>query len=51
MAFWWSNCIQLRWMLWAMSHGGAEAEDYGEDDSGPSSAEEFGWVQQVSRRL
>ena len=49
MAFWWSNCIQLRWMLWAMSHGGAEAEDYGDDDTGPSGAAEFRWVQEVSR--
>ena len=48
MAFWWSNCIQLRWMLWAMSHGGAEVDDYGDDDEpAPAGAEEFRWVQEV----
>eukprot|EP00884_Botryococcus_braunii_P007165 jgi/Botrbrau1/1644/Bobra.0185s0054.1 len=40
MAYWWSNAIQLRWMLWAMCHGS------GEDDA-DGSANEFDWVMQV----
>ena len=42
LAFWWSNCLQLRWMLWAMSHGG------GSENDGPGSGvDEFDWVLQV----
>ena len=47
MAYWWSNCIQLRWMLWAMCHGG----DMGEDpnmgpEEGPGE-DEFDWLMKV----
>ena len=45
-AFWWSNCIQLRWMLWAMSHGGS-LEDGGEDAGGAGGMDDFDWVMQV----
>lgn len=38
-AYWWSNCIQLRWMLWAMCRGG--------DPDGDPDSEEFDWVMQV----
>ena len=55
MAFWWSNCIQLRWMLWAMCHGaGGDPDDPGSpgdmEDDGEGGAEEFRWVQTVSLR-
>jgi hypothetical protein len=51
-AFWWSNCIQLRWMLWAMSHGGSLEGD--PDPDGDASAadggmDEFDWVMQVGQ--
>ena len=42
MAYWWSNCIQLRWMLWAMCHGGGLG-----DDGGESMGDEFDWVMTV----
>lgn len=45
-AFWWSNCIQLRWMLWAMSHGGSlDNTDLGLDAA--SAVDDFDWVMQV----
>lgn len=44
-AFWWSNCIQLRWMLWAMSHGGSLDSEYGQELGG--SVDDFDWVMQV----
>ena len=46
MAYWWSNCIQLRWMLWAMCHGGEMSEDgsMAEDAQG---MDEFDWVMKV----
>ncbi len=46
MAYWWSNCIQLRWMLWAMCHGGEMSEDgsIAEDAQG---MDEFDWVMKV----
>ncbi|KAK9789237.1 hypothetical protein WJX73_008930, partial [Symbiochloris irregularis] len=50
MAFWWSNCIQLRWMLWAMCHGGGADEYEDEQDLGDGSengGEEFDWVMKV----
>lgn len=47
MAYWWSNCIQLRWMLWAMCHGGDQPDDgsMAEDSEG---MDEFDWVMKVS---
>lgn len=36
LAHWWSNCLHLRWMLWAMCRG--------DDDGSP---DEFDWVMQV----
>ena len=47
MAYWWSNCIQLRWMLWAMCHGGEQSEDgsMAEDSQG---MDEFDWVMKVA---
>ena len=47
MAYWWSNCIQLRWMLWAMCHGGDMPED-GDMDEEPQGMDEFDWVVKVS---
>ena len=47
MAYWWSNCIQLRWMLWAMCHGGDMPED-GVMDEEPQGMDEFDWVMKVS---
>lgn len=49
MAFWWSNCIQLRWMLWAMCHGGGADNDYDEldDPDSPSGEDTFDWVMKV----
>ena len=46
MAYWWSNCIQLRWMLWAMCHGGEQSQDgsMAEDAQG---MDEFDWVMKV----
>ncbi len=38
LAHWWSNCLHLRWMLWAMCRGGG---DEGND------MEEFSLVTQV----
>ena len=46
MAYWWSNCIQLRWMLWAMCHGGGMGDEGGNDAE--ATGDEFGWVMQVS---
>ena len=46
MAYWWSNCIQLRWMLWAMCHGGEMAED-GSMAEEASGMDEFDWVMKV----
>ncbi len=46
-AFWWSNCIQLRWMIWAMSHGGSLDSEYGQELGG--SVDDFDWVMQVPR--
>ncbi|KAK9839098.1 hypothetical protein WJX74_009525 [Apatococcus lobatus] len=43
MAYWWSNCIQLRWMLWAMCHGGG----FGDASDGPPIVNEFDWVMKV----
>ena len=43
MAYWWSNCIQLRWMLWAMCHGGG----FGDAADGPPIVNEFDWVMKV----
>lgn len=40
LAYWWSNSIQLRWMLWAMCHGSG-------DDEADDSAAEFDWVMKV----
>ena len=48
-AFWWSNCIQLRWMLWAMSHGGSLDSEYGQELGG--SVDDFDWVMQVWLRM
>eukprot|EP00891_Asterochloris_glomerata_P004843 jgi/Astpho2/4843/Aster-05779 len=45
MAYWWSNCIQLRWMLWAMCHGGGMGDEGGNDAE--ATGDEFGWVMQV----
>lgn len=42
-AYWWSNCIQLRWMLWAMCHAGGPADDAEPDPD----SDEFNWVMQV----
>ncbi len=39
LAHWWSNCLHLRWMLWAMCRG--------DDDAGPDG---FDWVMQVRHR-
>ena len=36
LAHWWSNCLHLRWMLWAMCRG--------DDDGSP---DEFDWVMQA----
>ena len=36
LAFWWSNCLHLRWMLWAMSRG-----------EGEGTLDEFDWVMQA----
>lgn len=45
-AYWWSNCIQLRWMLWAVCHGGDVNEP---DDMEPEAElDEFDWVLQVT---
>ncbi|KAK9830927.1 hypothetical protein WJX81_006480 [Elliptochloris bilobata] len=44
-AFWWSNCLQLRWMLWAMSHSAPELELHHDDAEHP--ADDFDWVMQV----
>ena len=44
-AFWWSNCLQLRWMLWAMSHAAPELELHHDDAGHP--ADDFDWVMQV----
>jgi hypothetical protein len=41
LAYWWSNCIQLRWVLWAMCRG--DDEDPGDDGS----VDEFDWVMQA----
>lgn len=41
-AYWWSNCIQLRWMLWAVCHGGQLDPEPEDEDS-----DEFEWVMQV----
>jgi hypothetical protein len=46
-AFWWSNCVQLRWMLWAMSHAAPELELPTDDAGHP--ADDFDWVMQVRR--
>ena len=46
MAYWWSNCIQLRWMLWAMCHGGGMGDEGGNDAE--ATGDEFGWVMQAS---
>ena len=48
-AFWWSNCIQLRWMLWAMSHGGSLEAEEADDPGGDAGAgiDDFDWVMQV----
>ena len=46
MAYWWSNCIQLRWMLWAMCHGGEMSED-GSLAEGAQGMDEFDWVMKV----
>jgi len=48
-AYWWSNCIQLRWMLWAMCNAAQAGESDVEDggmDMEPDS-EEFDWVMQA----
>ncbi len=39
LAFWWSNCLHLRWMLWAMSRG-----------EGEGTLDEFDWVMQARSR-
>lgn len=39
LAHWWSNCLHLRWMLWAMCRG--------DDDAG---LDDFDWVMQVRHR-
>ena len=44
-AFWWSNCLQLRWMLWAMSHSAPELELHHDDSEHP--ADNFEWVMQA----
>lgn len=45
-AFWWSNCIQLRWMLWAMSHGGSlDNSDLGIEIA--PAVDDFDWVMQA----
>ena len=36
LSFWWSNCLHLRWMLWAMSRG-----------EGEGTLDEFDWVMQA----
>ena len=46
MAYWWSNCIQLRWMLWAMCHGGEMSEDGSMAEDAPG-IDEFDWVMKV----
>ena len=54
MAFWWSNCIQLRWMLWAMCNGAGDGDGYdspGAEGGEDGGAEEFRWVQTVSPAL
>ena len=44
-SYWWSNCIQLRWMLWAVCHGG-DPED---GDAAPDmESDEFDWVLKVN---
>ena len=48
MAYWWSNCIQLRWMLWAMCHGGGVGDEAA--SGAEATGDEFGWVMQVSDR-
>lgn len=49
-AFWWSNCIQLRWMLWAMSHGGSlDNSDLGIDPG--AAVDDFDWVMQARTLL
>ena len=47
-AFWWSNCLQLRWMLWAMSHSAPELELHHDDAEHP--ADDFEWVMQARAR-
>ena len=49
MAYWWSNCIQLRWMLWAMCHGGEMSED-GSIAEEASGMDEFDWVMKVRKK-
>ena len=39
LSFWWSNCLHLRWMLWAMSRG-----------EGEGTLDEFDWVMQACGR-
>ncbi|KAL3132833.1 hypothetical protein ABBQ38_006758 [Trebouxia sp. C0009 RCD-2024] len=46
MAYWWSNCIQLRWMLWAMCHGGDQPDD-GSMAEEAQGMDEFDWVMKV----
>ncbi|KAK9805120.1 hypothetical protein WJX72_000185 [[Myrmecia] bisecta] len=47
MAYWWSNCIQLRWMLWAMCHGGALGGDTESNGDSNGGLGEFDWVMDV----
>lgn len=43
-SFWWSNCIQLRWMLWAMCDEGNMDGPSNEDEA---DSREFDWVMEV----
>ena len=47
-SYWWSNCIQLRWMLWAMCDE-ANMEALGIEDYAES--REFAWVMEVQTHL
>lgn len=52
LAFWWSNVMQLRWMVWALQHpgGAAGAAGNGAEAGGglmEESSYEAGWLAEV----
>ena len=51
MAYWWSNCIQLRWMLWAMCHGGDMDGNMDDEEEEQEGMDEFDWVMKARLRL